>query len=162
MREIHIALANQHKTKFTYPFDTFAYTKMPFSLCNASCMEVFIDDFTMYGSSFDACLESSSRGLDRCIETNLVLNFEKCHFMVTKGIVSGHQVSNKGVEVVKAKIDIIASLSHPTYMRFIQNFIKIAFPMSKLLHQHVEFVFNHPCIEAFQELKKRLTTIPIL
>ncbi|RDX87946.1 Retrovirus-related Pol polyprotein from transposon 17.6, partial [Mucuna pruriens] len=99
----------------------------------------------------------------------------KCHFMVTEGIILGHLVSNRGIEVDKAKIDIIASLSHPAfvrevrsflgnagfYKRFIQNFSKIALPLSKLLQQDVEFVFDQPCIEAFQELKKRLTTTPI-
>ncbi|RDX79903.1 Retrovirus-related Pol polyprotein from transposon 17.6, partial [Mucuna pruriens] len=117
-----------------------------------SCMEVFIDDFTVYGHSFDACLESLSRVLDRCIETNLVLNFEKCHFMVTKGIVLGHLVSNRGIEVNKAKIDIIASLSHLVSMQEICSF----------LGHDVEFIFDQPCIEAFEELKKRLTTTPIL
>ncbi|RDX87556.1 Retrovirus-related Pol polyprotein from transposon opus, partial [Mucuna pruriens] len=131
-----------------------------------SCMEVFIDDFTVYNLSFDACWESLSRVLDRCIETNLVLNFEKCHFMVTKGIVLGHLVSNSGVEVNKAKINIISSLSHPTFVRkvhsflghvgfcrrFIQNFSTIALPLSKLLQQDVDFIFDKPCIEAFQEL----------
>ena len=92
--QIHIAPEDQHKT-------IFAYTRMPFGLCNApgtfqrcmvsifsdlleSCMEVFMDDFIVYGSSFDTCLDNLSRVLDRCIETNLVLKFEKCHFMVHK------------------------------------------------------------------------------
>ena len=52
-----------------------------------SCIEVFIDDFTVYGSSFDTCLDSQDRVLSRCIETKLVLNFEKCHFMVDQCIV---------------------------------------------------------------------------
>ncbi|RDY01166.1 hypothetical protein CR513_15546, partial [Mucuna pruriens] len=97
--QIHIAPKDQHKTTFTYPFGTFAYTRMSFGLCNAPSMfqccmtsifsdllqhymEVFMDDFTMYADSFDACLENLSKVLTRCIDTNLVLNFEKCHFMV--------------------------------------------------------------------------------
>ncbi|RDX67518.1 Retrovirus-related Pol polyprotein, partial [Mucuna pruriens] len=132
-------------------------------------MEVFMDDFTVYADSFDACLENLSKVLTRCIDTNLVLNFEKCHFMVTKGIVLGHLVSNKGIEVDKSKIGIITSLPNPAsmrevrlflghagfYRRFIKNFSKIALPLSKLLQKD-------PCIEAFQELKKRLTSAPIL
>ena len=59
-------------------------------------MEVFMDDFTVYRSSFDACLDNLSRVLNKCIETNLMLNFEKCHFMVESGIVLGHIVSSKG------------------------------------------------------------------
>ncbi|RDX78576.1 Retrovirus-related Pol polyprotein from transposon 17.6, partial [Mucuna pruriens] len=102
--QIHIEPTDQHKTTFTYPFDTFSYTRMSFGLCNTpstlqrcmikSCIEIFVDYFTVYNHSFDACLESLSRVLDRCIKTNLVLNFEKCHFMVIEGIVLGHLVSS--------------------------------------------------------------------
>ncbi|RDY03793.1 hypothetical protein CR513_12581, partial [Mucuna pruriens] len=105
--QIHIAPEDQHKTTITCPFCTFAYTRMPFGMFNALstfqhcmtsifsnllqyCMEVFMDDFTVYADSFDACLENLSKVLTRCIDTNLVLNFEKCHFMVTEGIVLGH------------------------------------------------------------------------
>ena len=97
---------------------------MPFGLCNAPatfqrCMmsifsdfvkdiiEVFMDDFSVYGSSFDACLDNLCKVLQRCEETNLVLNWEKCHFMVTKGVVLGHIVSENGIEVDKAKIEVI-------------------------------------------------------
>ncbi|RDX86424.1 Retrovirus-related Pol polyprotein from transposon 17.6, partial [Mucuna pruriens] len=191
--QIHITPEDQHKTIFTYPFGTFAYTRMPFGLCNApstfqhcmtsifsnllqECMKVFMDDFTVYADSFDACLENLSKVLKRCIDTNLVLNFEKCHFMVTEGIVLGHLVSNRGIEVDKSKIDIITILPNPTsvrevrsflghagfYRRFIENFSKTAPPLSKLLQKDVEFKFDQPCIEAFWELKSRLTSAPIL
>ncbi|RDX74946.1 hypothetical protein CR513_45223, partial [Mucuna pruriens] len=140
------------------------------------CMEVFMDDFTVYAKSFEACLNNLSKVLKRCTDTNLVLNFEKCHFMVTEGIVLGHRVSNRGIEVDKAKIDIITSLPNPTsvrevrsflghasfYRRFIKNFNKLALPLSKLLQKDVEFNFDQHCIEAFQELKTRLTSAPIL
>ena len=66
-----------------------------------------MDDFTLYGDSFDQCLENLNLVLKRCIETNLVLNYEKCHFMVEQGIVLGHVVSSKGLEVDKAKIEVI-------------------------------------------------------
>ncbi|XP_048496403.2 uncharacterized protein LOC125495663 [Beta vulgaris subsp. vulgaris] len=96
---------------------------MPFGLCNAPgtfqrCMmsifsdlieqdmEVFMDDFTVFGDSFDRCLQGLARVLQRCVETHLVLNFEKCHFMVEQGVVLGHIVSAKGLEVDKAKIDV--------------------------------------------------------
>ncbi|RDX83988.1 Retrovirus-related Pol polyprotein, partial [Mucuna pruriens] len=125
--QIHIALEDQHKTTFTCPFGTFKYTCMPFGLCNApstfqlcmtsifsdllqDCMKVFMDDFTVYATSFNACLKNLSKVLTRCIDTNLVLNFEKCHFMVTEGIVLGHLVSTRGIEVNKSKINIITSL----------------------------------------------------
>ncbi|RDX98257.1 Retrovirus-related Pol polyprotein, partial [Mucuna pruriens] len=113
-----------------------------------------------------------SRVLKRCI----VLNFEKCHFMVTEGIVVGHLVSNRGIEVDKAKIDVITSLPNPTsvwevcsflgyagfYRRFIKNFSKLALLLSNLLQKDVEFNFDQPYIEAFQELKSILTSAPIL
>ena len=67
-----------------------------------------MDDFSVYESSFDECLKNLTLIFKRCIETNLVLNWEKYHFMVNQGIVLGHVISNKGLEVDKAKIDITA------------------------------------------------------
>ncbi|RDX86383.1 hypothetical protein CR513_32279, partial [Mucuna pruriens] len=168
--QIHIAPEDQHKTTFTCPFDTFAYTRMPFGLCNASstfqrcmisifsdflqdCMEVFMDDFMVYVDSFETCLNHLSKVLKRCIDTNLVLNFEKCHFVMTKGIVLGHLVSNRGIRVDKSKVDIITSFTNPTFVREVRSFLDM---------QDVEFNFDQPCIEAFQELKSRLTFAPIL
>ena len=66
-----------------------------------------MDDFSIYGSSFDDCLSNLARVLQRCEETNLVLNWEKCHFMVKEGIVLGHKISEKGIEVKKDKVDAI-------------------------------------------------------
>ena len=119
--QIPIHLEDQEKTTFTCPYDTFAYRRMPFGLCNApatfercmmvifsefikNIMEVFMDDFYVYGSSFDDCLNNLFRVLQRCEEVNLVLNWEKCHFMVNKGVVLGHLVSDKGIEVDRAKV----------------------------------------------------------
>jgi len=56
-----------------------------------------MDDFTVYGSSFDACLDSLDRVLNRCIQSDLVLNFQKCHFMLEQGIVLGHIILSKGI-----------------------------------------------------------------
>ncbi|RDX82875.1 Retrovirus-related Pol polyprotein from transposon 17.6, partial [Mucuna pruriens] len=132
------------------------------------CMEVFMDDFTVYVESFEACLHNLSRVLHRCIDNNLVLNFEKYHFMVTKGIVLGNLVSTRGIEVDKAKIDVISSLPNPASMREVRSFLghvdfsKITLPLSKLLQKDVDFNFDQPCVDAFQELKRRLTSVPIL
>jgi len=101
----------------------------------------------VYGSSFDTCLESLDKVLNRCIQYNLVLNFEKCHFMVEQGIVLGYIISKKGIEVDPAKISIISQLPYPSfvrevrsflghagfYRRFIQDFSKKALPLSNLL-----------------------------
>ncbi|RDX85229.1 Retrovirus-related Pol polyprotein from transposon opus, partial [Mucuna pruriens] len=143
------------------PLHTHAW-HLAYAMCR-DCMEIFIGNFMVYADSFDACLENLSKVLTRCIDTNLVLNFEKCHFMVTEGIVLGHLVSNRSIEVDMSKIDIITSLPNPTsmhgvcsflgharfYRRFIKNFSKIALPLSKLLQKDMEFNFDQPCIEAF-------------
>ena len=67
-------------------------------------IEVFMDDFSILGDSFDNCLENLRSVLIRCEEINLVLNWEKCHFMVQEGIVLRHQISTRGIEVDKAKL----------------------------------------------------------
>ena len=125
--QIAIAPEDQEKTTFTCPFGTFAYRRMPFGLCNAPgtfqrCMmsifsdmleeiiEVFMDDFSVFGDSFDLCLHNLTLVLKRCEENNLVLNWEKCHFMVQQGIVLGHVISRRGIEVDKAKVEVISSL----------------------------------------------------
>ncbi|GKD48625.1 hypothetical protein Tco_1277601, partial [Tanacetum coccineum] len=114
--------------------------------------------------------------LKRCEDTNLVLNWEKCHFMVKEGIVLGHKISKYGIEVDKAKVDVIAKLPHPTsvkgirsflghagfYRRFIQDFSQIARPMTHLLEKDTLFIFSKEFIEAFNILKKKLTKAPIL
>ncbi|GKB65449.1 reverse transcriptase domain-containing protein [Tanacetum coccineum] len=139
-------------------------------------MEVFMDDFSVFGDSFSSCLSHLDKMLKRCEDTNLVLNWEKCHFMVKEGIVLGHKISKSGIEVDKAKVDVIAKLPHPTsvkgvrsflghagfYRRFIQDFSKIARPMTHLLEKETPFVFSKECIEAFNILKKKLTEAPIL
>ncbi|KAL9377952.1 hypothetical protein Peur_029287 [Populus x canadensis] len=191
--QIVINPEDQEKTTFTCPFGTYAYRRMPFGLCNAPatfqrCMmsifsdyveriiEVFMDDFTVYGDSFDKCLENLSLILKRCIETNLILNYEKCYFMVEQGIVLGHVVSSRGLEVDKAKIDVISSLPYPScvreirsflghagfYRRFIKDFSKITAPLCKLLAKEVDFVFDQACKDAHDELKRRVTSAPII
>ncbi|XP_021759252.1 uncharacterized protein LOC110724165 isoform X1 [Chenopodium quinoa] len=187
--QVPIAPEDQEKTTFTCPYGTFAYRRMPFGLCNAPatfqrCMvsifsdylenfiEVFMDDFTVHGDSFDNCLEYLTLVLKRCLETNLVLNSEKCHFMVQQGIVLGHIVSSEGIKVDKAKIDLISSLPYPAsvrevssflghagfYRRFIEGFSKIAQPLCRLLQKDVEFHFDETCKHAFDKLKDKLVT----
>ena len=72
-----------------------------------------MDDFSVYGTSFDHCLHNLNKVLQRCEETNLVLNWEKCHFMVNEGIVLGHKISARGIEVDKAKIEAIERMPYP-------------------------------------------------
>nr|GEU47149.1 retrovirus-related Pol polyprotein from transposon 17.6 [Tanacetum cinerariifolium] len=74
-------------------------------------VEVFMDDFFVFGNSFETCLNNIDKMLQRCKDAHLVLNWEKCHFIVKEGIVLGHKVSSAGLEVDKAKIDVISKLS---------------------------------------------------
>ncbi|GJS17569.1 reverse transcriptase domain-containing protein [Tanacetum coccineum] len=173
--QILIYPQDQEKTNFTCPYRTFAYRRMPFGLCNApgtfqrcmmaifhdmieKTMEVFMDDFSVFGDSFDSCLSNLEKMLKR------------------EGIVLGHKISKSGIEVDRAKVDVIAKLPHPTtvkgvrsflghagfYRRFIQDFSKIARPMTHLLEKETPFVFSKDCIDAFETLKKKLTEAPIL
>nr|GFA08854.1 hypothetical protein [Tanacetum cinerariifolium] len=139
-------------------------------------MEVFLDDFSVFGNLFETCLSHLDKILKRCEDTNLCLNWEKSHFIVKEGIVLAHKISKNGIEVDKAKVDVIAKLSHLTtikgiqsflghagfYRRFIQKNLKIAWPMTRLLKKDTPFIFSKVCIEAFQSLKKKLTKAPIL
>nr|GFB80598.1 reverse transcriptase domain-containing protein [Tanacetum cinerariifolium] len=123
-------IKDQEKTTFTCPYETFAYRRMPFGLCNApgmfqrcvmaifhdmikKTMEVFMDDFSVFGSSFGTCLSYLGKMLKRCEDTNLCLNWEKSHFIVKEGIVLGHKISKNGIEVDKAKFDGLLSYLIP-------------------------------------------------
>nr|GEX80524.1 reverse transcriptase domain-containing protein [Tanacetum cinerariifolium] len=139
-------------------------------------MEVFMDDFLVFGDLFSSCLSHLDIMLQRCEDTNLVLNWEKCPFMVKKGIILGHKISKNRLEVDRSKVDVIAKLPYPTtvkcvrsflghsgfYQRFIQDFSKIARPMTHLIEKDTPFVFSKDCIDAFKTLKKKLTEAPIL
>ncbi|XP_059650487.1 uncharacterized protein LOC132296295, partial [Cornus florida] len=191
--QVAIAPQDQEKTTFTCPFGTFAYRRMPFGLCNAPatfqrCMmsifsdmverflEVFMDDFSVFGSSFDSCLKNLSLVLQRCKETNLILSWEKSHFMVQEGIILGHVISKRGIEVDKAKVELISNLPPPNsvrqirsflghagfYRRFIKDFSKISRPLCNLLAKDVPFNFDDACMEAFIKLRILLSSAPIM
>ncbi|KAH9802215.1 hypothetical protein KPL71_001288 [Citrus sinensis] len=132
--QIAIAPEDQEKTTFTCPYGTFAFRRMPFGLCNAlatfqRCMmsifseiveqtlEVFMDDFSVFGEIYSNYLHNLEEVLKRCEMTNLVLNWEKCHFIVQEGIVLGHKISKDGIEVDKAKIEVIDKLPPPTSVK---------------------------------------------
>ena len=82
-----------------------------------------MDDFSVFGDSFDKCLENLALMLRRCVDTNLVLNWEKCHFMVQERIILGHKVSAIGLEVDKAKLEIIQNLPPPSSVKDIRSFL---------------------------------------
>ena len=191
--QIAIALEDQEKTTFTCPYGTFVFRRMPFGLCNAhatfqrcmismfsdlveEAMEIFMDDFSVYGSSFEHCVENLETVLHRCQDKILALNWEKCHFMVTEGIVLGHKISSTGLEVDQAKVVVIKTLMPPTtikgirsflghagfYRRFIKDFSKISRPLCRLLEKEAKFDFDESCKSAFEEIKSRLVIAPIM
>nr|GEY98396.1 reverse transcriptase domain-containing protein [Tanacetum cinerariifolium] len=139
-------------------------------------MEVFMDDFSVFRNSFSTCLSHLEKMLKWCEDTNLYLNWEKSHFMVKEGIVLDHKISKNGIKFDKAKVNVIAKLPHPTtvkgirsflghagfYRRFIQEFLKIARPMTRLLEKDTPFFFSKECVKSFQTLKRKLTEAPIL
>nr|GFA34035.1 reverse transcriptase domain-containing protein [Tanacetum cinerariifolium] len=141
--QIPIDPQDQENTTFMCPYGTFTYRRMPFGLCNAPstfqrCMmaifhdiiektiEVFMDDFSVFGNSFETCLSHLDKMIKRCEDSNLCLNWEKSHFMVKEGIVLGHKISKNGIEVDKAKVNVIAKLPHPTTVKGIHSFLSHA------------------------------------
>ena len=139
-------------------------------------MEIFMDDFSVYGSSFEHCLHNLETVLQRCQDKNLALNWEKCHFMVTEGIVLGHKIFTAGLEVDQAKVSIIETLLPPTtekgirsflghagsYRRLIKDFSKISRPLCGLLEKETKFEFDEKCKCVFEEIKDRLIRAPIM
>ena len=138
--QIEIAPKDQEKSTFTCPYGTFAFRRMPFGLCNAPAtfqrcmmsifsdlveevMEVFMDDFSVYGSSFEDFLKNLKIVLQRCQDKNLALNWEKYHFVVTESIVLGHKISTDRLEVDQAKITVIKTLMSPTTVKGIRSFL---------------------------------------
>jgi hypothetical protein len=191
--QIPIHPDDEHKTTFTFSYRMFAYRRMPFGLRNAPvsfqrCMmavflefieeivEVFMDDFSVYGKTFVDCLANLDKVLMRCAEVDLVLNWEKCHFMVKQGIVLGHVISERGIEVDKAKVAPVEQLPPPTdvkslrsflghagfYRRFIKDFSKITMLLTQLLQKDVAFDFDEKCLSAFRTLKSALVSAPII
>jgi hypothetical protein len=183
--QIPIHPDDQSKNTFICPYGTYNYRRMPFGLCNAlasfqrcmmsissemikEIMEVFMDDFSVYGKTFDDCLKNLDRVLQRCEEKHLVLNWKKCHFTVREGIVLGHLVSERGIEVDRAKIEVIEQLpllvnvkgirsflGHASfYHRFIKDFLFISRPLTHLLAKDVPFEFDDECLRSFEILKE--------
>jgi hypothetical protein len=139
-------------------------------------IEVFMDDFSVYGKTFMDCLANLDKVLTRCAEVDLVLNWEKCHFMVKQGIVLGHVISERGIEVDKAKVETVEQLPSPMnvkslrsflghdgfHRRFIKDFSKITKPLTHLLQKDVAFDVDEKCLAAFRTLKSALVSAPII
>lgn len=168
--QIQISPEDQDKTTFTCPCGTFAYSVLPFGLCNApstferamlgifsniatDCVEIYMDDFTTHGTTFEEAQANLEKVLKICQEYNLSLNSEKCYMMMEEGVVLGHYLSSFGIQVDPAKIAIINTLPTPVkqkdvrsflghaiyYRRFIKDFNQLATPLYNLLKKEAEF-----------------------
>lgn len=168
--QIQIAPEDQEKTTFTCPWGTYAYSILPFGLCNSlatfqravisivsdisqDIMEIYMDDFTTYGSKFEEALGNLKKVLQQCEDYSLSLNSEKCFIMMQEEIVLGHHISIKGIQVDPTKIEVIQNINAPIkqkdvrsflghagyYRRFIKDFSKIASPLYSLLTKDMEF-----------------------
>nr|GEY72470.1 reverse transcriptase domain-containing protein [Tanacetum cinerariifolium] len=159
--QIPIDPKDQEKTTFTFPYETFAYRRMPFGLCNSSgtfqrCMMAIFHD--MIEKTMEVFMDDFSK-----LFSNLSLPFRK-------------DVKVNRIEVDKAKVEVIAKFPHPTtvkgirsffghvgfYRRFIKDFSKIARPKTHLLEKDTSLFFSKECVEVFQTLKRKLTEAPIL
>ena len=178
--KISIAPEDQDKTTFSCPWGTFAYSVLPCGLCNApttfqwvvisifanishDCMEIYMDDFTKFGVTFEEAMINLQKVLVRCQEHNLTLNSEKCFMLMQEGVVLSHFISAAGIQVDPTKIEVIQTLPIPTklkdirsflgyvgyYRCFIKDFSKIASPLYKLLTKEAEFNWTPECDETF-------------
>jgi hypothetical protein len=191
--QIMIAPEDQDKTTFTYPWGTFSYRVLPFGLCNAPAtfqrailgifsdlvndsLEIYMDDFTPYGDTFDMALEKLEKVLKHCIQTHLALSTEKCHMMMDEGVVLGNYISSAGIQVDPTKIEVILRIPTPKsekevcsllgktnyYRRFIENYSRIASPLFAFLSKDTKFLWTDKCETALTDLKKCLVEAPIL
>ena len=138
--QIQISPEDQDKTIFTCPCGTFSYRVLPFGLCNAPAtfqrailsifvdlinegLEVYMNDFTLYGDDFEQALQTLEKVLERCIATRLCLSHKKCHMMMTKGLILGHYISSARIQVDPTKIQVILLLPTPCTQTEVCSFL---------------------------------------
>ena len=153
--QIWIAPEYQENNTFTFPWGTYAYRVLPFGLCNSlatfqrvvlgifsnlihDCVEVYMDEFIVYGNNFEEALQNLEKKLKRYQEYSLTLSHEKCKMLLTEGIFLGHHIYATWIRVDSSKVGVITQLSIPRsqkdvrsvlghvdyYRQFIENFIK--------------------------------------
>jgi hypothetical protein len=191
--QITITPQDKDKNTFTIPWGTFSYKALPFGLCNApttfqravigicfdmvnDCMEIFMDEFTPYGTDFNEALANLEKVLKIWIQSHLSLSIEKFHMMMSEGVVLGHFISYAGIQVDPAKIQVILDIPTPStlkevriflghagyYRRFIKKNSKLASPLFFLLTKDVNFSWTNNCELSFADMKQKLSTPPIL
>eukprot|EP00253_Pinus_taeda_P020193 PITA_20193 len=160
---------------FIYPISDCEWVS-PLVLVPKKNVEIYMDDFTPYGSNFQEALSNLGKVLDKCIEMNLSLSPEKCEFLMTEGTVLGHAIYQQGLQVDPNKVAIIQRVPPPQkvrdvrsflglaryYRRFIKDFSKLASLLFGILGKDTEFIWSANCQEALDTLKSKLMTAPIL
>jgi len=135
-----------------------------------------MDDFTPNGDAFETTLVNLEKVLERCVQTNVALSTEKCHMMMTEGIVLGHYIFIDGIKVDPAKMEVILRIPTPKtqkevrsflgharyYKRFIDFFSRIASPLFSLLMKDVDFLWIRKCEQAFLKLRRCVLAAPVL
>ena len=190
--KIAIALCDVHKITFTTPWGTFVWMVMPFGLCNApvtfqrlvmyiftnflfKSMTIYINNFSTQSSN-DKHVENVKLALVRCRNMRLALNPDKTFLGVQRGILLCYVVNEEGREPDPDKIAVIDGLATPTnakgiakllghvgwYRELIPDFAKIAVPFTQLLKKGCQFVWTEDCQRAFEELRAKLSTYPVL
>src|SRR6187401_2618272 len=136
---------------------------------------VFIDDILIYSKNEEEHKEHLRLVLEKLKEHQLYAKFSKCEFWLKEVGFLGHVISGEGIAVDPVKVQAVTERLAPTsvgeirnflglagyYRRFIENFSKIAKPMTTLLKKETKFYWTEECEESFQELKKWLTTVPV-
>jgi len=137
---------------------------------------VYLDDLIIMASSFEQLVDRFAVVLDRLRVANLKLNCRKCNLFQRKVSFLGHIVSEAGIEVQPEKTEVVSNWPVPAnlselrsflglasyYRRFINSFSIIAAPLFLLMRKGQHFCWNDEQQEAFDELKRRLTTAPVL
>jgi hypothetical protein len=191
--QIQIAPEDQEKNTFTCPWGTFSYRVLLFGICNAPAtfqqdilgiffdlvnesLDIYMDDFTPYGDTFDMALANLEKVLKHCKETHIYLSTKKFHMMMDEGVVLTHYISSVGIHVDHAKIKVILKIPPPKlekevrsllgktgyYHCFIENYSRITSPLFALLSKDTKFIWNDKFQTALTNLKKRLFEAPIL
>lgn len=190
--QVSIAPEDRHKTAFTTPWGTFVWHVMPFGLCNAPAifqrlvmsifsdllyksMTVFIDDFSTQ-SDADSHIHLVKESLERCKKARMALNPEKTYLALTRGILLEYMVSKRGREPEPEKVKVIQNLLPPTsvkevqrvlgytgwYRELIEDYATITLPITSLQKKGTKFIWTQACNDAFEVLKKELSSYPIL
>ena len=190
--QIKLAAEARELTTFITEWGAFQWLVLPFGLCNGpgtfqrlmmllfdaylnDFMQVYLDDFSVYGARSEH-LNHLKLCLQRCREAGVSLNPFKCKFFVTSGVVLGHIVSQRGILMDPNKVRAICAIQPPTnatgvrmflgagqfYRRYVEAWAEIAEPLSRLTGHKVGFNWDGRCQSAFDRIKEKLSTGPIL